>query len=332
MKSAAAVVALLLAGVGAYAYVVTRAPERELTAAELAWVRAFAHWREERWRHVAAAYDELDTVPDRHRIARLAGELGTCSRSFEPAPGEVPETLAAVGAAAGDACAAAEDAAERLSEGGSSALVEARRLLLEADQAFVRADSLIDRRLLLGRALPVLEGPSLEGRVDPRLSEAATAVSGVPMSVRCWSRSDWPQVSAELAALGKGGREGSERSGRAGVWGGEPNLSHGVCAALAPVLDGRGVSRSTPGLAQALAVLARTISHASGTVDGTELECRGIQLVQALAARLGVPQAAASDLAARARGRDRATEGLAPDRPATCRPGGSGDEQPVRRS
>lgn len=289
----AAVALLALGAVVLVAVLVPRSPQRELTAGKLAWVRSFVDWRDEQWRGVAVAYDELGSAPDRERTERLAADLRRCARSLEREVGPAPRVLTSVRAAADDACSAAETSAGLLSEGG--ALPDARSTLLEADGALVRSDASLDRLLLLRRGLPAVEGPSPESRVDPRLSAAATAVSGVPMRVRCWSASDWPRASRELAALT--GRGGAEDPDEAGSWDGEPSLSPSICAALAPVEPGDGL-RPTGDVAHGLGVLGREIAFASGTVDVGEATCRGVELVAELATRLGASPGAADELAA----------------------------------
>lgn len=291
----AAVALLVLGAVALVAVLVPRSPQRELTAGELAWVRAFVDWRDERWRGVAVAYDELGSAPDREQTERIAADLRRCARSLEREVGPAPRVLTSVRAAADDACAAAQTSAELLSGGDSSALSDARSALLEADRALVRTDASLDRLLLLRRGLPAVEVPSPESRVDPRLSAAATAVSGVPMRVRCWSTSDWPRASRELAALA--GRGDAEVPDEAGSWDGEPSLSPSICAALAPVVPGDGL-RATAGLAHGLGVLGREIAFASGAVDVAEATCRGIELVAELATRLGASPEASDELAA----------------------------------
>lgn len=292
-----AVALLVFGAVALLAVVVPRSPQRELTAPELAWVRALVDWRGEQWRGVAVAYEELGSTPDREQRERLALELRRCTQSLDREVGPAPRVLTAVRAAADDACSATEQSAVLLSELGPSGIPDARAALLEADGALVRTDSWLDRLLLLRRALPTVEGPSPDSRVDPGLSAAATAVSSVPMRVRCWSSSDWPRASRELASLVE--REGAEHLRDAGSWDGEPSLSPRICEALARLLSGEGAP-ATAALAHGLGVLGREIAYASGALAEAEAECRGIQLVRELATRLGASPETADELSASA--------------------------------
>lgn len=298
MKLAAAAAALLVVVLAALVLVSAQAPKRELTSAELAWVRTFVAWREDRWRAIAVAYDDLGGAPAPERMRELAEELGACSESLARDVGPSPRILADVSAAARDACSAAERSVELVFQAGDAGLAEARGALLEADGALVRSDARLDRRLLVRRELPVIQASSMESRVDARLSQAATAVSGVPMSVRCWSPSDWPRARRELASLVE--RESAQRLRDAGVWGGDPSLSPGICAALASI-SSDAVAPVPSGLARALRVLGREVAYASGALDEVEAACGGLQLVGELATRLGASPETADELAAIAR-------------------------------
>lgn len=316
MKRAAAVALALLAA-AAFIVAATRPVDREPTDAELAWVRGFVEWRETRWRGIAVAYDELRTRPSPERAAAMAAGLTSCSSSLEDELGRPSSLLAGVRAATRSACFASERAARRLLQSEGADAAGARRALLDADQAFVRSDRSLDGLLLLGRALPTVDAPSTESRVDLRLSEAATAVSAVPMSVRCWSSDDWPRVERELRALVGEDRSG-ERLAGGGAWEGDPSLSPLVCRSLQSLLLG-DPRRSPDALASGLRVLGREVAHAAGTIDEARAECRGTRLVPALAAALGAPPDVSGELGALAWAQLRAEhEGDPQVRPLPC--------------
>jgi hypothetical protein len=103
-----------------------------------------------------------------------------CAAGLAPAP---TERLEDVGDAFADACEEQDPA--------------------RATQRLREARARLTAQLRARRELLVEGGLSGRSRVEPRLSEALTALAGEdgPVEVRCWAQSDWRGVVAEEAAL-----------------------------------------------------------------------------------------------------------------------------------
>jgi hypothetical protein len=79
-------------------------------------------------------------------------------------------------------------------------------------------------RALATEPLPYIAGPSSESHIDPVLGRVAAQLAGTQAEVRCWSREDWPRVTAlDPEATG----------GFTDIGAGTINLPPGVCSSLA---------------------------------------------------------------------------------------------------
>jgi hypothetical protein len=79
-------------------------------------------------------------------------------------------------------------------------------------------------RALATERLPEIAGASAESHIDPVLGRVASQLAGTPAEVRCWSREDWPRVTALDPEPTGGFTDFSERT---------INLPPGVCSSLA---------------------------------------------------------------------------------------------------
>lgn len=150
MKGIATFVVLLLAGLGVAGYVVTRPEDRDLDAAEQAWVRDFRAWRDATARRVDAAVVGIGFESEA-RNARLLAPLRGCSDSLARL-GLAPALLSSALEAAAEACGRAEHAASLDARYGVDSLASTKLHLGEAGDRLALA--LRDLRTKLGE-----EGP-----------------------------------------------------------------------------------------------------------------------------------------------------------------------------
>ena len=194
------------------------------------------------------------------------------------------------------------------------------------------ADTAFRRRLFWHRPLP-RRGGIVEGtRIEPRLSELASDLSGWNVEVRCWSEDEWPDVEAAWQAFA--GKPDFWLYGLAEAGVNRVHLAPAVCRPLARFVYGSYAPWGNEGifrLAEAVATLtheARHIKHprASEAV----VECYALQDMRALIASLGRPLAYANELVGLAF--EISYPQLPPEyRTAKCRPGGSLDLTPRDR-
>lgn len=130
MKGIAVVVALLVGGLLVAGYVVTRPEDRDLDAAEQAWVRDFRAWHAETERHVESAVVGIGFASEKTN-ARRVEPLRACSASLERL-GVVPPLLASAYEAALDACGQAERAVALNDAYGFASLASTKLHLGEA--------------------------------------------------------------------------------------------------------------------------------------------------------------------------------------------------------
>ena len=130
IKWIGAFVVLLAVVIGVVAYVVTRPPDRDLDAAERAWVREFEAWRDSTERRVETAIVGL-SFENPARNTRLIDPLATCSTTLLEL-GDAPELLSEAQEAAEAACREAEHAVGVNNAFGTSSLATTRLHLNEA--------------------------------------------------------------------------------------------------------------------------------------------------------------------------------------------------------
>jgi hypothetical protein len=112
-------------------------------------------------------------APERFNAARLASER-TC-RAFAALP--------AIG--------------ERWRPGDSTALSDLQLAVVRAETLFDQAEDSVLTSLSSNRPLPARTGLVTRSRVEPRFGAVATALTGHPVTVKCWSASNWPIVEQE---------------------------------------------------------------------------------------------------------------------------------------
>jgi hypothetical protein len=133
-------------------------------------------------------------------------------------------------------------------------------------------------------------------RIEPRLSAAASAVAHTDVTVRCWSRADWPRIKSVARAEGAGAVV-AELAGLADPTSETIDLSPETCHDLA-LLTYRGL-RDGVGAAFGITVLAHEATHLRGDAGASEAvtECYAMQRVVEAGPKLGVSNADARRLA-----------------------------------
>jgi hypothetical protein len=146
MKGIASFVVLLLVGLGVTGYLVTRPEDRDLDAAEQAWVRDFRAWRDTTARRVDAATVGIGFAHEA-RNARLLAPLRRCSDSLLRL-GPAPSLLTPAYEAAAEACGRAEHAVSLDMRYGVDSLASTKLHLGEAGDRLALA--LRDLRTTVG--------------------------------------------------------------------------------------------------------------------------------------------------------------------------------------
>jgi hypothetical protein len=142
--------------------------------------------------------------------------------------------------------------------------------------------------------LPTIEGPSGDSRVEPKLTHAASVISGYGTEVRCWSVRDWRKRETEW---------GNWKERPLGDWGAyttpwKPpipnayriNLSPWICASLARLAYEDVPAEKDPwpeALAWSVAALAHESQHVRGIANEAQAECLGVQAIAATTETLG---------------------------------------------
>jgi hypothetical protein len=161
-----------------------------------------------------------------------------------------------------------------------------------------RVDALGRRRpfplisVALGAAVAVAAGvPAMRlARLDARLSEAGSALAGVPMEVRCQTLTE--------ASVDAGADLGYVAYGPDGVPGSRAVIDRDQCGDLRDWL-GAGGREPTRDQVVAVHILAHEAMHVAGETDERRTECRAVQRDAELAQLLGASREAAVALARR---------------------------------
>jgi hypothetical protein len=109
MSGIGAFVVLLLVTVGVVGYVATRPPDKDLDAADRAWIREFESWTDTTERRIEVAIVGL-TFESNARNARVLEPLATCSASLLRLGDPPAEVLTSAHEAAQAACGRVEHA------------------------------------------------------------------------------------------------------------------------------------------------------------------------------------------------------------------------------
>jgi hypothetical protein len=175
--------------------------------------------------------------------------------------------------------------------------------------------------------LPVGRGELAESRVELLFTRVARDLAAPVAQVRCWSRSDWPELQKDTFG------EDLDLAGFASPGFQRVNLAWDICDGLAKIAYTNERPRGTEELDIAFAVT--TLMHEAGHLNESGdfygagqneplAECWGMQHIREAAERLGASQAYASELA------DRYWTEVYPTRPPgyrtkKCRNGGAYD-------
>ncbi len=146
--------------------------------------------------------------------------------------------------------------------------------------------------------LPVARGGDGKSRIDPLYGEAASAVAGKEVEVRCWAGPEWKRLLVEEKVFTRG-RVDEEVLGFASAGGARVNLAPAVCERLDELTYEKTRLKADEGRlhqAVALIVLAHEARHAAGIADEPTAECEAIQLAGRAAARLRIEQSYARGL------------------------------------
>ena len=140
-------------------------------------------------------------------------------------------------------------------------------------------------RALATEPLPQIAGPSPASHIDPVLGRVASQLAGTPAEVRCWSREDWPRVTALDPEPTGGFTDFSENT---------INLPPGVCSSLAVLAYSPAHRFPDASWSQIAAphVLAHEAAHL-GEAGASEAraECDAVQTTQRAAELLGTAPA-----------------------------------------
>jgi hypothetical protein len=146
-------------------------------------------------------------------------------------------------------------------------------------------------RALATEPLPQIAGPSVESHIDPVLGSVASELAGTTAEVRCWSREDWPRVTAI---------DPEPTGGFADLSEGTVNLPPGICASLAILAysPAHRFPHATWNQIAAPHILAHEAAHL-GDAGPSEAraECDAVQTTTRAAELLGVDPAYANWMA-----------------------------------
>jgi len=197
----------------------------------------------------------------------------------------------------------------------------------KSDFPFHQAFQAIETGLIANRSLPVRSGQTDESRVEPRLSQAASALSVQDIEVRCWSVDEWRSMIEEWNAYsgGHGDADGFATGAT------RAQIQPSSCGTLAAFLYGHrrpADDRGLEELADAVGLVAHETEHLFERGAGeAETECHAAQDVGQLARLLGASSSYAS-LLARVYWRDVYPAQPPEYRSKECRKDGSFDRHP----
>lgn len=272
-------------------------PDRGLTATELEWVRGYGPWRTRVGETLARAHANRNSVDG--ELGRILGEIADCGDDLRVQVGTPgSERLVPAAEAAAAACTSAAAALEEYRAAGDTPSWRTSAMLAGARDAVRRAEVHVRQLLLAQRPLPERSGRDEESsRIEPRLSDGISA--GQPAEVLCWSEDEWPQVRAELAALGLERDRTLSRDVNAYRF--RVHASPGVCGPLVRFAYDESPA-PTPEVSRALIAVLHAAQHAVAGVDGeAAAACEAARRVPQAAARLGALPAAAQAVVAHVR-------------------------------
>lgn len=280
-------------------------PERGLQPAEIEWARAYAPWREHVHETLTRAHEQRNTVDG--ELGETLDAIAGCDDQLWTDIGTPPsERLDPVAQRATAACGMAGAALAEYREAGDTPSWRTSAALAGALNAMQSAEMSLRKLLLAQKPLERRGGADeTRSRVEPRLSAALSATQ--PTELLCWSEDDWPQVQAELAAVGLEESPPLRRDVNAYRY--RVHASPAVCGALARFAYADDPQADTE-LALALLAVLHAAEHATLRArDEQQAECNAVLVVEGAARRLGAGEGAAAEAARLARAGSGCPEG-----------------------
>jgi len=244
---------------------------------------------------VSAAVEDawLDKVDDWER-EHAPGFLN-CAATFEREVGAPPSrSLGQIEAGAQTICDHAAEVYDLFQRGEAAQASDESR---DVDAAYAILDELLfSYRPGLGPIhLEEKTGVTDESRIEPTFGKVGSAIAETPLTVRCWSDADWPNVRERVS-----GNVVVDFNGWASLDAHTVDLAPRVCAALAQFVYGDEPPDERD-LADAVATLTHEATHHGPTsLDQEDLvECHAMQRMREAARRLGAPKELAARLARR---------------------------------
>ena len=271
-------------------------PDRGLTTSELEWMRGYGPWRSRVGETLVRAHANRNSVDG--ELGRILDEIADCGADLQAEVGApVSERLVPVAEAAAAACAGADAALAEYRAAGDTPSSRTSAMLAGANDAIRRAEVAVRRLLTALRPLPERGGrDETSSRVEPRLSDGISVEQ--PTEVLCWSEDEWPQVRAELAALGL--ERDRTLSRDVNAYRLRVHASPGVCGPLVRFAYDDAPS-PTPEVSRALVAVLHAAQHTVAGVDEVAAACEAARRAHQAAARLAADAGAAQALAAHVR-------------------------------
>jgi hypothetical protein len=264
--AAIAVVAIALVGCGG------SKPLHASAAKEQAWVSSTQDWL------AVESFDGNFRGCDR----RLAHKVG-------PSPARDLQPLdSAVGRMCADFARAYRDLDAAFKRNDADLYQRSQKEMHRAEAQIVPVRALVDEwHPGSSGGLPTKGGEVESSRIEPRLSAAASAVARTPVTVRCWSKDDWPRISRVARAEGAGAVV-AELAGLADPVAETIDLSPEGCRDLVMLTYG-GIHSGTS-VAFGITLLAHEATHLREDAGSSEAvtECFAMQRVVEAAPKLGV--------------------------------------------
>jgi hypothetical protein len=271
-------------------------PERGLTAAEVEWAGAYAPWRTRVGDTLAHAYANRNSIDG--ELGRILDEIAGCGDDFIAEVGAPPsERLGLVVEFVIAACARADAARLEYRDAGDLPSWRTSAMVAGGRDAIRSAEFNLRRLMLAQRPLDHLGGHDERvSRIEPVLSDGISGAQST--EVLCWSEEEWPQVQAELAAVGLLQDPALRRDVNAYRF--RVNASPRLCDPLVRFAYEEPRS-ATPEVAHALLALLHAAQHAVAAVEDEQAaRCGALRHLPAAAVRLGAAPELAEELAAHA--------------------------------
>lgn len=306
------------------------------SAADLAWIKRLDRWTDryfEQSQKIQPVYERLlRRRGDLQPLRDVLRPYRECAQTLQASVIEPEhERLRRAYELVLEACEEDRRLAREVVESASRGYLTSD-LIQRSDSIFRRATQEIEDGLIANRPLPVRGGESDESRIEPRLTQASSALTLQDIEVRCWSLRDWSPMHKELNAYSgaRGDDAGFVTTGFA-FGASRVHIHPGFCEPLAMFLYGHwrpANDADLEELAEAVGVVAHETEHLFETAAGeAETECHAAQDVRRLARLLGASSSYASRLAA-VYWRDVYPSQQSEYRSKECRNGGRFDRHP----